>query len=451
MARKTQQLNRGPEQLDLFRETAPSATPATGWLVTSDANLMYMLAAGLIMPPAGFGPKYYRDALTAFPGWIPLFRGAVTKEALGLATEEAGHLKPVIAEVPLDDLEGKVYALRGSTLSEIRLPMPLADREEVLLIPAPLPAAGIRSILFSSQAHLEAFQGTASDYSNVPAGEIEPIIRETLYRQASDGLLRNEGSPLKRDVSLEALNAPLAAGGIMAMLLRLSHKGDMAVEVCQLAFGAEVDLRRLSGNPILVELPAWMRAAADLPSPGLGLGTCSGIGDPVLQKHLFWGFVQRLWQRDRHEGASAVDILLGYLQEAAYVPNNPGNSPIAKLTESLSQIVALPNATTSELLERHSTPLERALILFCLRRKCSELLGFRSEQLTEEDWLAAGILFGARDSWLSLPLDLRSGEDLPAGALAKAVSHRMAQMSHRISNSGLNLSAPPPLPRMVIR
>ena len=49
---------------DLFDATSVPATvraPDSGLLVTNHLNMMYMLAAGLVMPPAGFGDKYYRD------------------------------------------------------------------------------------------------------------------------------------------------------------------------------------------------------------------------------------------------------------------------------------------------------------------------------------------------------------------------------------------------------
>jgi len=57
------------------------STPKTGILVTNHLNLMYMLAAGLLMPPSGFGGKYYGDTLAAFPGWLPVFVGRHQPEA----------------------------------------------------------------------------------------------------------------------------------------------------------------------------------------------------------------------------------------------------------------------------------------------------------------------------------------------------------------------------------
>ena len=64
---------------DMFGSTSvppPAKAPDSGLLVTNHLNLMYILAAGLVMPPAGFGDKYYRDTLECFPGWIPLCSSA---------------------------------------------------------------------------------------------------------------------------------------------------------------------------------------------------------------------------------------------------------------------------------------------------------------------------------------------------------------------------------------
>ena len=70
---------------DLFgtANPAPPTKAATRWLLVSNhLNLLYMLAAGLVMPPMGFGKKYYQDTLAAYPGWIPLFANDVTKAAI---------------------------------------------------------------------------------------------------------------------------------------------------------------------------------------------------------------------------------------------------------------------------------------------------------------------------------------------------------------------------------
>ena len=110
---------------DLFDATSVPATakaPDSGLLVTNHLNVMYMLAAGLVMPPAGFGDKYYHDTLGDVPGWIPPFIDKVPKEAIESSTSEAGHLKPSIVEVSLAGLSGRVMAIGDDGLREIHFP-----------------------------------------------------------------------------------------------------------------------------------------------------------------------------------------------------------------------------------------------------------------------------------------------------------------------------------------
>ena len=103
---------------DLFGPTPlPTATrapapPRLVWhLPTNQLNLMYMLAAGLVTGPKGFGRKYYQDALSIYPGWLPLFAEAIPGAALDLAVSEAGHLRRVVVALDLAGLKGPVQAL----------------------------------------------------------------------------------------------------------------------------------------------------------------------------------------------------------------------------------------------------------------------------------------------------------------------------------------------------
>ena len=75
-----------------------SRCPDSGLLATNHLNLFYMLSAGLLLPPAGFGGKHYHDTLDSFPGWIPLFLGRPSRRAISESTAEAPHLKPVLVE-----------------------------------------------------------------------------------------------------------------------------------------------------------------------------------------------------------------------------------------------------------------------------------------------------------------------------------------------------------------
>ena len=196
---------------DLFDATNVPATvraPDSGLLVTNHLNMMYMLAAGLVMPPAGFGDKYYRDTLGDFPGWIPLFIDKVPKEAIESSTREAGHLKPSIVEVSLAGLSGRVMAIGGDELREIQLPGQLQGTERVLLVPAPLPTSRIVSIVFQSADDKRACEADATEFGNVPLVDFKRRASKALFAKATNAPWPSGDGPEERTAPLQLPSPP---------------------------------------------------------------------------------------------------------------------------------------------------------------------------------------------------------------------------------------------------
>ena len=425
----------------LFESGSPSVRvqpPASALLVTNHLNLMYMLAAGLVMPPAGFGDKYYRDTLGCFPGWIPLFIDHVFGEAIASSTQEAGHLRPIVVEIGLSGLTGPVLSL-GPEPRELRFPDELDGAERLLLVPAPLPVSWIESVVFRSAEDRQACEADAKDFGNVPLQDFTRRVAKTLFTRAFDAPWPPAEGPADRPVPL---HAPVAAGGVMAMLLLAGNRGDLAVRSCRHAFDPEDGSLPPVDDPILAGLPAWMRVgAASWPSDA---DETSAAADPsnvqsASQARLFWGAVDRLvaWQNTVAAG-SAEDAVLDYLDAASTTLDARLRAGAGKLRDTLVELRGLAGVTASELFDRHVTPLARAMILLFLRRDCADLLDFDNDRLHEADRLAAAVLFGVRDGWLGLPLRLRATSGLSA-----AVSHRMARMAQRLAGAGLGLGEPP--------
>ena len=226
----------------------------------------------------------------------------------------------------------------------------------------------------------------------------------------------------------------------MAMLLLFGNLGDHAVRSCRDGFDPDDDTARpAEEHPILVGLGPWLREGnAPLPPP------VDADSDRValqrrFQSRLFWEAVERLvkW-REQGRAGSAENVVLDHLAQSVTSLDSRLQAGARKLHDTLESLTGLADATASELFERHDTALAHALTLFFLRRDCADLFDYRSDRLEEKDWLAAAILFGVRDGWLSIPLRLRAHSDL-----ADAVSFRMARMSHRIAGSGLDLGDAP--------
>ena len=425
---------------DLFTPNdapGPGRAPASAFLVTNHLNLMYMLAAGLVMPPAGFGDKYYRDPLECFPGWIPLFVDEVPRDAVESSTREAGHLVPVIVELGLCGLSGPVAAISGEGLGERRFPDRMDGSERAILVPAPLPTSRIESIVFRSAGDRRTCEKDARDFANVPLGDFRRRTGKALFTKAPSTPWPPGEGPAERRVPLER---PFAAGGVMAMLLRFGNFGEQALRACRSAFDPADDPGRPAGeHPILAGLDTWIRdGAARLPPPSDSETDRTGLQN-ASQAKLFWDAVEGLvkW-REAGRAGSVEDLMVDLLSAATSSLDPRLQTGVGKLRDTLRSLTGLADATASELFERHDTPLAHAMTLFFLRRDCADLVEYRSDRLGETDWLAAAILFGVRDGWLNLPLGIRG----PLG-LSAAVTHRMAQMSHRIAGTDLDLGEAP--------
>ena len=430
---------RPPGPVERQEPRPPASAPTSGLLVTNHLNLLYMLAAGMVMPPAGFGGKYYQDTLACCSGWIPLFVDKrVPADAVKRSTSEAGHLRPVVVEMELTGLAGTVAAFGTEGTRELRFPDQLKGDESVLLIPAPLPISRIRDIAFPSPEDKRTVETEARDFANVPLQDFKRKTMKNLFAKPSGGHWPPTQGPAERTVPLQA---PLAGGGIMTMLFHFAHQGDLSVAACRSAFDPDDDLARPGNESVLAGLRAWMRtgsASSPAADTAMGHGGSARLQN-AFQDLLLWGAVDRLldWKNGGLT-TSAEDVLLDYLRAETPKLDARLQAGASKLHDTLTSLTGLADATPSELFDRHETPLARAMILLFLRNRCAELLEFRSGQLREPDWLTAAILFGALEGWMSLPLSLR---DVPG--LADAVSHRMAQMAHRMAGTDLDLGTPP--------
>ena len=418
------------------RKVEPPAlvpAPPTAILVTNHLNLMYMLAAGLLMPPSGFGGKHYRDTLEAFPGWLPLFMGQGRKAAwapqaaIAESTAEAKHLQPVILEVDLMGFQGPVHAFGEGGWAARRLEEGIGRSDWLLLVPAPLPVSRIRSILFRSPAEKKEVESAAGERTNVPLAAFTRKSAKPRFRGDASLAWPPPDGPGARRV---ALSVAQAAGGVMAALQQMANGGELSVRACRGAFDPSSEP---PDDSLLRELPAWIQRA----------GGEEAEEPPGTGRDLFWGAVQRLVEYRREPGGRRPeDALISYLKKSAERMGAEVQVRAADLVSTLKALGGgLGGGSISEMLEEHRTALARAAILFLLRQKTQELLELIEDypQLEERDRLAAGILFGVRDGWLRLSVALRGPWEATA-----AVTHRMAVLAHRLDESGFDLGEAPP-------
>lgn len=417
--------------ISLFDESIASVklkkTPK--WrLVTNQRNLFYMLAAGLIMSPKGFGSKYYVDTLSTFPGWIPLFADSVPQIAIDLSKSEKSHLLTCIVTIELKFMHGKIMAVDayGQT-REIFFPDELTDGDTALLVPSPLPVTWIESIAFASKEDKTNCESDAHDFGNVPLSDFNCKADVRLFSKSTKAVW----PPILELKNLDrSLDKPFAVGGVIAMLLHMGNLGDLSMQAYQLASSPATIHPPQISDPMIRELDVWLESEEHwAPSE--------------ILPRLFWGAVDRVLNcRTSDDSTGSIDAILQYLESVSDGLDEKMKMALTKLSNDLRNLIGFADSTITELFERHPKPFSRVMTLFFLRETCTDLLEFRHPLLNEVDYVAASILFAARDGWIGLPLVLRD-----VSGLQEAVSHRMAQLAHRIVKSDIDLGAPPACPR----
>ena len=411
-------------------------------LVTNHQNMSYMLAAGMVMGPAGFRGKHYSDPLSVCPGWIPLFwdKDGIPASALDHATSERKHLLPCIASFDLSDLSGPVRTLsRDGRMRNVTKP-PVGRRKNgiPILIRAPLPLNLLSGISFRSSEDKQTFENNARDVSNVVLPPDLIKVDESLFSTVMDVTW----PPVQRQRQLFDVDAPpawgQALGGVFAMLYHTANRSDLGLAAYRLVtdVARDKDSALVKSDPILAELPGWMDG-----------GEISWQAD--TRARLFWGVIQSLVTAQMKEcPQTPVDVALEYLDsELDQLQEMEFRACLERLIADMRSCLGLGGGTVTEMLERHKGSLSRPLLLFCLREHCTDLLEFSHSLLSEAEYLLAGILFGARDSWLQLPRELRDPD------LSAFVAYRMADAEHRKLSDDFTLGEPrrpsPPAARQV--
>ena len=401
-------------------------------MVTSQRNLFYQIASGLIMPPQGFGSKYYLDTAAAFPGYLPIFPGNVSHAAVEISISETTHLIPCVLNLELNCLSGPVKIItHQGEVKDVNF-QDVDSSCQLMLVPAPLPITFIKAILCRSRDEKLGIETDAKDFNNV---DISDYLIKTAAGAFSK-LKTGKWPPAGIDVDPVSitLNVPIAAGAMMAVLSNMSNRGELTVSAGKMAFDPESSSSILTPYPVITAMGEWLQS-----------GRSAGVGD-VSQK-LFWNIVSHVSAANNAaEKSSALDVAIGYLEA---MPSDEfdqrARSYGEKLALDLRRILGLADSTISEIFERHPRPVSRAMTLFVLREKIEDLLEFYNPQLTEADYVLAAILFAAREGWIGLSNDLR---DFPG--LKTAVSHRMAAIAHNIAGSKLDLGPCPARPQSLI-
>ena len=419
----------GSDKADFGREQVDVAG-LTWLLATNHLNALYMLAAGMVMGPAGFAGKHYHDPSSEFPGLIPVFRNEVPEAAVQQAVSEKEHLRPCIAEIDLAGLAGPARLVsHDGVVTAGALPLGTDSEAGVLLVPAPLPMTVVKRLIFRSSADRKEFETAARNFANIDLTRLRIEVSEQFF---SSDLPMVWPLPGQREgrapVVVDQPPARGAAiGGCLAMLYQLANRSDLCCSVNRIASGGgtSVDYDAVQRDPVLAELAPWIESGCPRP-------------ESPVQARLFWGAVQAVV--DARLGGSVerpTDTILGYLEAQVAESQETGHqSRLERLISDMRRTFGLGGGTISRLFEQHKGTMSRPLLLFCLRERCVDLLEFSHPDLKDEELVLAAILFGVRDAWIGMPVELRT----PKG-LARFVEHRMFEVEG--SQRGVRLSLEP--------
>lgn len=431
-------------------------------LVTNHMNVLYMLAAGLVMEPAGFRGKHYTDSLGMLPGWVPLLRDVLPAQAFDLAESERKFLRPCIMQFDLSGVSSpvKVLAKNGKIRTANFPKSRLGNTGLSMLFPAPLSLSLLSKVIFCTEEDKQLFVTAAKDVANVNLDFFCIHVDESQFITATDDAwpsdisekakknsskkesqaakqasLLDENTEAAPEVSIANNSIVLSSqsiGGVLAVLYHTANQVDLGSGLYNLITGSGCEGGdKFSEDPILAELPYWLKG-----------GRARENADPRAE--LFWGAVTALDNAVCSEQSrEPVEAILEYLDtQLAQLNDERFRLRLERLIEDMRSTLGLSGATITELFERHKGSLSRPLLLFCLRKRSAELLEFSHPSFEPEERLLSSILFGVRDSWLKLPKELRTK------ALSDYVSYRMVEASQSHQEHGLSLpvvSAPIPL------
>ena len=424
------------ENNDIFNgdKSGEKFSPVKSWqMVTNQSNLFYMIAAGMIMPPDGFRGKYYLDTVSAYPGYLPIFPNYVSQSAVNISISEKEHLLPCVISLKLGNLVGPVKIItQQGVVKDVTFPDEVDNSCQLMLVPAPLPMNYVSSITYRSREDKLRCEKDASDFNNVDLSTYSAKTSVNAFTKLKD-LVWPPQEIVVPSIDIP-LAVPMAAGAIMGLLLNMNQRGDLLMAAGTLAFGPETSQPELASYPVISAMSDWLQKGGEIESSD-------------VKKKLFWDIVSRVADSKYSvDQSSGIDVAIDYLENMPSDCFDEKTRDYGKqLAVDLRGILGLADRSISEMFERHPKSVSRAMTLFVLRENIEDFLEFTNPQLTDADYILAAILFSAKEGWIGLSKDLRQ---IPG--LNEAVTHRMAVIAHRISETRLELGQPPERPQSLL-
>lgn len=396
--------------------------------VTNEMNLSVMLGSGLVMPPSGFGNRYYQDTLQLVPGWVPLFPNNIPKQVFDYSAEELPKLRaPCFVELELEALSCIAWRYDGVAWEQIQFPEGLNGAEALLLLPAPLPLNLIKErIYFVDSKRANAFKSSLSDYGNVILEPFKTGMRKAEFNKRGDFCwpvkVEENTGPQPRDVNLAAVDA---IGGAVTALAILSQSNKAAKEAYQV-----IAERFIPSEENQSDTASLFGVVSDWAQEG---------EIQTAKNEPFALLVQCLYEHvGTGEFGSFIDIILVKFTEItakAFPENSSALASAHDLIELLRNTAQSPQDTPENLLRKHEKQLQQVLLGFVFRQTLSELLHSPLPiDLQPERAAAVALLAGLQEGWQTLDSHYKQQQN--CHLLVPSV---MATLAHRLAKTGMQL------------
>lgn len=374
----------------------------TVWkFATNHLNVALILSIGIIPSANILGKKYYKDGLSWFDGYIPVFK-KVPHMALDEAIEEDDKtLKPCVISFKKGLINHMVHqgftelpALFNGSWSLMNITDDNINAVEALLIPAPISLAYVDKVLFKDIHHKQIFEDRILDgvnglflKSQVSAKEFAHKGNQHLaYYQSKDLIGHIPAVPS----NFEVANAITAVINHLAML---SITNPMADKLLMSLKGGDVvfDLED-KNDQLLSEIALWIRQL--------------GVYEPTSSTGKV--FIRLCHELIGHKHnmnyASPKDIILVTLEELS-----KNNEQSLNFIENLKNYLQFSNHSLDQLLDQYPRALQRAIILFIAKDDVLEVwnkVGIYRD-LEPFEVLLASILFAVSRGWQGLAREFK--------------------------------------------
>lgn len=380
---------------------------STVWKFASNhLNVALMLSIGMIPNAEILGKKYYKDSLSWFDGYIPVFKKVPTVVLQEAVDEDKRTLKPCIISfkkglmnVLIQQGVTELPALINGHWQVASIYHEIITKAEILLIPAPVSLSDVDKVLFQNTEDKTIFDDRIADsvnglslVSKVSEKEFSYNNEYSIqyYQSQSKDLIG--GIPQLPLLNFNVANAMVA---VINHLVILSRTNQMASRLLAYVKDGKSSFDLNDRNEkLLLEIGDWIRE----------LGQQSTLPNP--NHSVFIQLCQQLIEHKQNTNyGSHKDIILVALESLS---NN--NEQSLNFVETLRNYLQFSNHSMQQLLDQYPQNFRRAILLFVSKDDVLELWNKVGIYNTIEpfDMLLASILFAISKGWQGLSREFKS-------------------------------------------